>query len=184
MNDPHCLCTMGLGSGDYNNLAFDDSDLVIAVGYDLVECSPEAWNRTSARDKKNAHVDFYPTEVGRDYPTTVEIVSDLADVLWQINEALNEHYTGRLQLFDIAERVPLRGLMTEDFAAEKNDDSFSAKPQRIVWDVRNVLGPDDILLSDAGTHKMWIWDTFDVIPRTRVSFSTAFLPGASPCLVR
>jgi acetolactate synthase-1/2/3 large subunit len=51
-------------------------------------------------------------------------------------------------------RVTLRRLMTEDFAAEKNDDSFPAKPQRIVWDVRNVLGPDDILLSDVGTHKM------------------------------
>ena len=94
---------MGLGRGDYNNLAFDDSDLVIAVGYDLVEYSPEAWNRTNARDKKNIHVDFYPAEVERDYPTTVEIVWDLADVLWQINEALNERYTGRLPLFDIAE---------------------------------------------------------------------------------
>jgi acetolactate synthase-1/2/3 large subunit len=70
MDDSHCLCTMGLGRGDYNNLAFDDSDLVIAVGYDLVEYSPEAWNRTK-RDKKNIHVDFYPAEVERDYPTTV-----------------------------------------------------------------------------------------------------------------
>jgi acetolactate synthase I/II/III large subunit len=36
MDDPHCLFTMGLGSGDYNNLAFDDADLVISCGYDLV----------------------------------------------------------------------------------------------------------------------------------------------------
>ena len=29
MDNEHCLFTMGLGSGDYNNLAFDDADLVI-----------------------------------------------------------------------------------------------------------------------------------------------------------
>ena len=35
-NDKHSLFTIGLGSGDYNNLAIDESDLVIAIGYDLV----------------------------------------------------------------------------------------------------------------------------------------------------
>ena len=43
--DEHCLFTIGLGSGDFNNLAIDESDLVIAIGYDLVEYSPSAWNR-------------------------------------------------------------------------------------------------------------------------------------------
>ena len=43
--DKHSLFTIGLGSGDYNNLAIDESDLVIAIGYDLVEYSPSAWNR-------------------------------------------------------------------------------------------------------------------------------------------
>ena len=40
--DEHCLFTIGLGSGDFNNLAIDESDLVIAIGYDLVEYSPSA----------------------------------------------------------------------------------------------------------------------------------------------
>jgi len=46
--------------------------------------------------------------------------------------------------------------MTDDFAAEKDDDSFPAKPQKILWDVRQFLGPADILLSDVGAHKMWV----------------------------
>ena len=156
MDDSHCLYTMGLGSGDYNNLAFDDADLVLAVGYDLVEYAPAAWNRTNKDTTKIIHIDFNPAEVDRDYPATVEIVSDLADALWQLNEALNEKYAGKLPLFDIAVREKLRNIMTEDFAAEKEDIGFPVKPQRILWDVRNVLGPNDILLSDVGAHKMWI----------------------------
>ena len=41
-------------------------------------------------------------------------------------------------------------------ATEKGDTSFPMKPQKILWDVRQIMGPDDILISDVGAHKMWI----------------------------
>ena len=156
MHDEHCLYTMGLGSGDYNNLAFDDADLVISCGYDLVEYAPEAWNRTNRDSTKIIHIDFLPAEVDRDYMPTVEVVSDLADALWQLNEKINVLYGHRLPLFDISGRKRLRDLLTGDFAAEKDDEAFPIKPQKILWDVRQVMGPGDILLSDVGAHKMWI----------------------------
>ena len=156
MYDPHCLFTMGLGSGDYNNLAFDDADLVISCGYDLVEYAPSAWNRTNKESTKIIHIDFWPAEVDRDYQADVEIVSDLADALWQLNETVNELYEGRLPLFDINDRGKLRGIMEAEFAAEKGDTAVPVKPQKILWDVRQFMGPDDILLSDVGAHKMWI----------------------------
>lgn len=156
MGDPHCLFTMGLGSGDYNNLAIDDSDLVISVGYDLVEYAPAAWNRVRKDQRTIIHIDFWPAEVDRNYIADVEIVADLADALWQINEGLNDAYSDRLPLFEISTRHALRRTMAEDFATEKDDDGFPMKPQKILWDVRQYLGDDDILLSDVGAHKMWI----------------------------
>ena len=39
---------------------------------------------------------------------------------------------------------------------EKDDASFPMKPQKVLYDVREFLGPEDILLSDVGAHKMWI----------------------------
>ncbi len=156
MDDPHCLFTMGLGSGDYNNLAFDDVDLVISCGYDLVEYGPAAWNRSNKDTKKIIHIDFWPAEVDRDYQPMVEVVGDLADALWQLNEAINDMYGDRLPLFDIQERAKLRGIMAEEFAAQKDDTAVPVKPQKILWDVRRFMGPEDILLSDVGAHKMWI----------------------------
>ena len=156
MNDEHCLYTIGLGSGDYNNLAFDTADLVISCGYDLVEYAPSSWNRVNKDGKKIIHMDFWPAEVDRDYMPTVEVVGDLADGLWQLNEIIETDHAGTLPLFDIATRSNLRATLTEDFAVEKDDISCPMKPQKILWDVRQVMGPEDVLLSDVGAHKMWI----------------------------
>ena len=153
MSDEHCLFTMGLQGRDYINLAMDQADLVIAVGYDLVEYSPSFWNHG---DKKILHIDFEPAEVDEAYHVTVDVVSDVADALWQINEEMNRRYEGKLPLFDIKSRAKLRQAILDDFAMEKDDPSFPVKPQRILWDVRQVMGPSDIVLSDVGAHKMWI----------------------------
>ena len=153
-SDPHCLFTIGLQSNDHINAAIDEADLIISVGYDLVEYSPLHWNKTAG--KAIIHIDFWPAEIDESYAPTVEIVSDVADALWQLNEGVNRRYANRLPLFDIAGRAALRERILADFAMEKDDESFPMKPQKILWDTRAVMGPDDILLSDVGAHKMWI----------------------------
>ena len=84
------------------------------------------------------------------------MVSDLADGLWQINEEINRRHGEILPLFDIGQWAELRQTIVDDLAAEKDDDSFPMKPQRILNDVRAFMGDNDILLSDVGAHKMWI----------------------------
>jgi acetolactate synthase-1/2/3 large subunit len=152
--DKHCLFTMGLQARDHVNAAMDAADVVIAVGYDLVEFSPEHWNKTGT--KQIVHIDFWPAEIDDKYPVTVDIVGDIADALWQLNEEVNKRYEDRMPLFDIGKRAKLRERILDDFAMEKDDTSCPMKPQKILWDVREVLGPSDILLSDVGAHKMWI----------------------------
>ncbi len=154
LNDPHCLFTLGLQSRDHVNFAIDETDTIIAVGYDLVEYAPSLWNHKG--DKKIIHIDFEPTEIDEAYPATIEVVSDIADALWQINEELNHRFEDRLPLFGIESRAKLRETIERDLKAEADDDAFPMKPQRILNDLRKALGPDDILLSDVGAHKMWV----------------------------
>ncbi len=184
MSDPHCLYTIGLQSRDYINIAMDDADVVIAVGYDLVEYSPAGWNRQ--QNTKIIHIDFLPAEIDHHYPVEVDIVSDIADALWQINEELNRRFdgAGKLPLFDIGQRRKLREAIAEDFAMEKDDTSFPMKPQKILWDVRQNLPSDGILLSDVGAHKMWIARYFQCEEPNTCLISNGFcsmgfaLPGA------
>ena len=156
-DDEHCLFTIGLGSGDFNNLAIDESDLVIAIGYDLVEYSPSAWNRIEGSQKKIIHIDYLPAEIDKDYLPNVEIISDLAGALYQLNLKLVERLGIRnLPLFNIKKRSKLRNAMVNDLKLSNDDNTFPMKPQRILSDISKVMNEDDILLSDVGAHKMWV----------------------------
>src|SRR5256885_4456569 len=56
-----------------------DADLVIAIGYDLVEWSPSLWN--PKRDKVVVHVDSTPAELDGHYQPPVEVVGELDESL-------------------------------------------------------------------------------------------------------
>ena len=175
MDDSHCLYTMGLGSGDYNNLAFDDADLVLAVGYDLVEYSPAAWNRTNKATTKIVHIDFNPAEVDRDYPASGGNCVRPGRCVVAAERGAQRKARREVAAFSISRIAPsCRNIMTEDFAAEKDDTGFPVKPQRILWDVREFLGPDDILLSDVGAHKMWISRYFQCLQANTCLISNGF----------
>lgn len=182
LEDPHCLFTIGLQGRDHINHAIDQADTVITVGYDLVEYAPELWNSTG--HKTIIHIDFLPAEIDGAYPVAVDVVSDIADALWQINEELNRRYGDELPLFDIATRANLRAIIDEDLRAEAADESFPMKPQRILSDLRAALGPDDILLSDVGAHKMWVARYYQCYEPNTCLISNGFcsmgfaLPGA------
>ena len=184
-DDEHSLFTIGLGSGDYNNLAIDESDLVIAIGYDLVEYSPSAWNRIEKGNKKIIHIDYTPAEVDRDYLPNVEIISDLAGALYQLNKALLDRISKKhLPLFDINSRMKSRKEMLNHLNQNNEDESFPMKPQRILSDVRKVMDKGDILLSDVGAHKMWVAREYNCFEPNTCLISNGFctmgfaLPGS------
>ena len=182
LDDPHCLFTIGLQGKDHVLDAFYKADLIISVGYDLVEYAPSFWNKGA--DKAIIHIDFEIAEVDSDYRATVELVADIADSLWQINERLNDLGDQSLPLFDIGRWKGLRDTIWSDLTAEAEDDSFPVKPQKIINDIRRELGASDILLSDVGAHKMWVARYYQCYEPNTCLISNGFcsmgfaLPGA------
>jgi acetolactate synthase-1/2/3 large subunit len=176
----YCLYTIGLGSKDIVSCAIDAADLVITLGYDMVEYHPEFWNPRG--DKSIIHIDFLPAEIDDSYHPEVEIVGDLAHTLWMLNERLR---AGATREFDLNQQAAVRHDMQEEFALHRDDDTTgSIRPQKIIWDVRQALGADDILLSDVGAHKMWIARHFQAHEPNTVLIPNGFcsmgfaLPGA------
>ncbi|MDM3871605.1 acetolactate synthase large subunit [Porticoccus sp. W117] len=152
MDADYCLYTIGLGAKDIVSCAVDAADLVITIGYDMVEYHPSLWNPDG--DKEIVHIDFLPAEIDESYHPEVEVVGDLAHALWMLNERVDA--AGALE-FDLDQQKAVRRDMWAEFTAHKDDDTEnSIRPQKVLWDCRQVMGPDDILLSDVGAHKMWI----------------------------
>jgi acetolactate synthase-1/2/3 large subunit len=148
---PYCLFTIGLQAKDLVACAIDAADVVITLGYDMVEYHPRLWNERG--DKKIVHVDFLPAEVDDHYRVDVEVVGDLAHTLWMLNERIQ----GDKPMLDSSWHRSIRTEMMAEFGAHRDDDTEGLiRPQKVLWDVREAMGPSDILLSDVGAHKMWI----------------------------
>ena len=180
MDADYCLYTVGLGTKDRVNQAIDDADLVITLGFDMVEYHPQLWNGN--RDKTILHADFLPAEIDAYYDPEVELVGDLAHTLWMLNERTDDR---GLPDYDLDLQHRIRAQMADDFAEHRDDDTEgSIRPQKALWDAREVMGPEDILLSDVGAHKMWIARNYQchepntcLIPNGFCSMGFA-LPGA------
>jgi acetolactate synthase-1/2/3 large subunit len=146
-DDSRYLGTVGLQSRDYTLAGFEEADVVITVGYDLVEHSPEHWNPLG--DKTIVCIDTVAPEVDAHFMTEVDLVGDMYHILSRLAEELrtDPHQTPRSRLNDI---------VLGRFEAAKEDDQFPMQPPRALWEIRNVLRPQDILISDVGLHKLWI----------------------------
>ncbi len=153
-DDEACTYTVGLQSRDYPKAAIEKSDVVISLGYDMVEYHPSLWN--SDRTRRIVHIDFIPSEIDENYPIDAEVIGDLAHTLWMLNERVDAGGAGELP-FDHSHTRSARASMNQDFEAHKDDDTEgSIRPQKALWDIRQVMGSHDVLLSDVGAHKMWI----------------------------
>ena len=152
MDADYCLYTIGLGTKDRVALAIDDADVVLTLGFDMVEYHPNLWNPRGA--KNIIHADFLTAEIDANYLPELELIGDLAHTLWMLNERVEK--SGGLR-FDLARQAEIREEMGADLAEHADDETVgSIRPQKALWDARQVLGPEDILLSDVGAHKMWI----------------------------
>jgi acetolactate synthase-1/2/3 large subunit len=145
------LGAVGLQAGDYEMAGFDDADVVITVGFDLVEHAPEHWN--SRRDKRIVCIDTVPAEVDEFFVTAADLIGDIERILLRL-----AHGCGQLGGGGGSSR--LRDVVLGRFEAARDDDHFPMQPPRALWEVREVLGPEDILVSDVGLHKLWIGRMF------------------------
>lgn len=151
---PQSLGTIGTGFKDYILQAVEKADLILTVGYDMGEYAPEKWNPQG--DKKIVHIDFVPADVYNSYQPEVEVVCDVSDAFWQIQQKLerdnidfeaNWYSAVRQQIIDDIKSYDIKG-----------DDRLTVPGTLNV--LRDVMNDDGLLFSDIGSHKIWIARNF------------------------
>ncbi|MDO8691897.1 MAG: acetolactate synthase large subunit [Dehalococcoidia bacterium] len=169
------LMPVGLQARDWIMCGLDRADLVIAVGYDMVEYAPRFWNPN--QDKAIIHLDSCPAEVQDHYVPQVEIVADLREGLLALAGACHG-------INPFPYHTALRDMIRKELADCQSDDSFPVKPQRLVADLREALGDEDILVSDVGAHKLWLARMYPTACPNTILISNGFaamgiaVPGA------
>jgi acetolactate synthase-1/2/3 large subunit len=177
--DPKALGTVGLQARDYALAGFEDADVVLAIGYDLVEHAPKHWN--PRRDKKIVVIDSEAAEIDEFFTPEVELVGDIHHVLTRLAEECRDVLT----LPHPPRSSRLRNLVEGRLEAGKDDASFPMQPPRVLYEIRKALRRDDILISDVGLHKLWIGRMFPAHEPNTVMIANglAGMGFAVPCAV-
>jgi len=183
------LRTIGIKDADHALIAMKEADLVIAIGYDLVEYSPRFWNDDLT--KKIIHIDFTPAEVDTYYPPDVEIAADIELAINAILTALEREtrFKNTTVNYFVCSDVPetfkrIKKEIDERVQRYADDLGYPIKPERMIADVRRALDDRDIVISDVGAHKLWIAKIYDTYYPNTCIISNGFasmgfaLPGA------
>jgi acetolactate synthase-1/2/3 large subunit len=176
VSDRHRLAlgAIGMQAPDYINRAFARADLVITVGYDLVEFAPSLWN--PQHDKTIIHVDSSPAEVDAAYIVGVGVVGELSTSLRELARICEPQREKPC--------LTVREKLRDELAQYRDDASFPLKPQRIISDLRRALQDEDVVISDVGAHKLWLARLFPCYQPNTCIISNGFaamgiaVPGA------
>ena len=171
---PLSLGTVGLQAHDYVACGFDRADVVICVGYDMIEYHPHLWNKDNST--RIVHIDMSPAEVDEHYILECGVIGDIAAALDSIAEAATPQSKSPAH--------NLRQTIIGELNEHAENDAFPMVPQRIVLDVRKALNAEDIVISDVGAHKMWMARMYQAEHPNTCIISNGFasmgigLPGA------
>lgn len=140
------LGSVGLAASDYISCGFNQADVIICVGYDIVEYHPHLWHKE--KNRKIIHIDSLAAEVDEHYIVEVGVIGSISNALAEIAVKAQSHTNHAA--------MSLRDAIVDEMSSLAEDSNFPVKPQKIMWDLRTVLNNEDIVISDVGAHKMWM----------------------------
>ena len=139
--------TVGLQKGDYENGGFQNSDLILCVGFDMVEYHPNLWNPNQKHTI--IHIDTKASEVDSSYLPDIELIGNIGRNLTALAKKIP-------QKDNYPTPFKIRTAMINEMNKHSKSEAFPVKPQKIVWDLRTTMSEQDIAISDVGAHKMWM----------------------------
>lgn len=146
-NHPLFLGNAAVSDGDFPHRAIEQSDCIVNVGHDVIEKPPFVM-RDGTRTV--IHVNFRSAEVDPVYFPQLEVVGDIANAIWQINQALQPSPD-----WDFSFMQSVCAAMRAHRHEGELDPQFPVTPQRLVADVRKAMPESGLIALDNGIYKIW-----------------------------
>lgn len=145
--NPLCLGCAALSSRDFVHRAIESADLIINVGHDVVE-KPPFFMKPNGRTV--LHINFFAASVDPVYFPQAEIVGDIANSIWQINQKIKPQKT-----WDFSYFLKVKSYVDAHIKEGTEDNRFPIYPQRLVSEIRKLVPEDGIIALDNGVYKIW-----------------------------
>ena len=145
--DPLFLGNAALSANDFLHRAIAKADLIINVGHDDIEKPPFIMEQDSFQV---IHINFLTAEVDPVYFPQLEVIGDIANSIWQINERIMPQGS-----WDFSYSLKVKKAVDAHLLEGADDPRFPMLPQRFVADVREAMPSNGIIALDNGVYKIW-----------------------------
>jgi acetolactate synthase-1/2/3 large subunit len=145
--DPLFLGNAALSTNDFLHRAIAKADLIINVGHDDIEKPPFFMEQDSFQV---IHINFLSAEVDPVYFPQLEVIGDIANSIWQINERIMPQGS-----WNFSYSLKVKKAVDAHLLEGADDPRFPTLPQRFVADVREAMPSNGIIALDNGVYKIW-----------------------------
>ena len=170
--DDLCLGPTGRNGTYAANQAARTADVILALGTRFDDRLTSSWIpgvTFSIPPARLIHVDIDPGEFGRNYPPTLAVTADTAELAAGLLAiiAAAPAPAGRRAGW-LAETVAWKRQWEADMAPRQADPAVPIRPDRLVAELQRVLPDDANVLADVGIHHNWLLQQLSVPPRGRL----------------
>ena len=154
-----------LSADDFVHRAIEAADLIVNIGHDVIEKPPFFMRRV---DTEVLHISFNTAEVDPVYFPQVEVIGDIANAIWRINDQMKvqSHWS-------FGQMMKIKNHHDRHISEGADDPRFPVYPQRIVADVRSAIPDDGIICLNNGVYKIWFARNYRAVKPNTVVLDNA-----------
>ena len=142
------------------------ADLVLALGTRFAETDASSWHPDYTwrfPPSRLIQVDVDPAEIGRNFPVEIGAVADAGLAVTAIADAVATARSVPVPGTGCGPRSPRPAARAFAAAREQGQGAeFPLRPQRILADLRAVLPPDAVLVTDVGWNKNGVAQCYEL----------------------
>ncbi|MBD3227277.1 MAG: hypothetical protein GF329_03735 [Candidatus Lokiarchaeota archaeon] len=158
-----CGVMGGLGQ-KLANQVIKEADVILAVGTCLAPDNTNSFSQDfiDIINQKLIHIDIEPRNAGWTYPVELGITSDAKLALQSIYNSIKKIGV-KINVQDrIDELIKRKKDKAIEFFTSKyyNSDRTPIEPERVVKEINELIGENDLIVLDGGNNRMWFTKLF------------------------
>lgn len=170
--DDLCLGPTGRNGTFAANKAARSADVILALGTRFDDRATSSWIpgvTFSIPPTRLIHVDIDPQEIGRNYPPTLAVIADTAELAAGLLGLVTpDDVPAERRASWLAETLAWKRQWEADLAVRQADPAVPIRPDRLVAELQRVLPDDANVLADVGIHHNWLLQQLAAPPAGRL----------------
>jgi acetolactate synthase-1/2/3 large subunit len=149
-----------------------EADVVLALATRFAETDASSWNPRYTWQfppTRLIQIDIDPAEIGRNYPVEIGAVADATLAVRAIDAAVREQAPRPVVRQALRDQIhAARSALFEASRERGRSDDIPLRPERILADVRDVVPPDAVLVTDVGWNKNGVAQCYPLPAQGRI----------------